>query len=92
MQGLQLVFVLLNTELFKAIKNKEEFEEAIQSFPDEIKEIARKTRDLSYAVLPEVVEVVWIKQKNIGFGTGFKKKTEHFCWIMPTTNYVNLGV
>ncbi len=73
------------------MKNNEEFEQAIQSFSDEIKDISRQTRKLIYKVLPEVVEVVWIRQKNTGFGTGPKKKTEHFCWLMPATNHVNLG-
>lgn len=73
------------------MENNNEFEQTIQSFSDEIKEIARQTRKLIYKVLPEVVEVVWIRQKTTGFGTGLKKKTEHFCWVMPTTNHVNLG-
>lgn len=73
------------------MENNEEFEQAIQSFSDEIKVIARQTRKLIYKVLPEVVEVVWIRQKNTGFGTGSKKKTEHFCWVMPAMNHVNLG-
>lgn len=73
------------------MKNSGEFEQAIQEFSEEIQEIARQTRKLIYKVLPEVVEVVWIRQKNIGFGTGPKKKTEHFCWLMPATNHVNLG-
>jgi len=67
------------------------FELAIQSFSQEIKEIARGIRALIHKILPKVVEVVWIKQKNIGFGTGPHKKTEHFCWIMPATNHVTLG-
>lgn len=73
------------------MKSNKEFEQAIQSFSEEIKEIARQTRKLIYKVLPEVVEVVWVRQKNTGFGTGPKKKTEHFCWVMPATNHVNLG-
>lgn len=73
------------------MKNSEEFEQAIQNFSAEIQEIARQTRKLIYNVFPDVVEVVWIRQKNIGFGTGPKKKTEHFCWLIPTTNHVNLG-
>ena len=72
-------------------KNTEQFELAIKSFSDEIKDITRETRKLIYRVLPEVVEVVWVQQKNIGFGTGIKKKTEHFCWLMPATKHVNLG-
>ena len=71
--------------------NAEQFELAIQSFSDNIKNIARETRKLIYAVLPETVEVVWVQQKITGFGTGIKKKTELFCWVMPASNHVNLG-
>lgn len=71
--------------------NEQAFEQVTESFSDYIKEIARQIRKLVYKVLPEVVEIVWIKQKNIGFGTGPKKKTEHFCWVMPATNHVTLG-
>lgn len=74
------------------MENKnEEFEKAIQSFSPEIKTLASKTRQLIYDILPTVVEVVWVQQKNAGFGTGIKKKTEHFCWIMPASKHVNLG-
>jgi hypothetical protein len=73
------------------METSKEFEQAIQTFSDDIREIARQTRKLIYTVLPDVVEVVWVRQKNTGFGTGPKKKTEHFCWIMPATNHVNLG-
>ena len=73
------------------MNNDAEFEEAIQNFSEEIKELARQTRRLIYEVLPEVVEVVWIQQKNIGFGTGPKKKTEHFCWLMPASQHITLG-
>ena len=72
-------------------KDNEEFEKAIETFSDNIKDIARQTRQLIYDILPDVVEVIWVQQKNIGFGTGAKKKTEHFCWVMPATNHVNLG-
>jgi len=70
---------------------KEQFENAVQSYPESIREMANQTRNLIYAVLPEVVEVVWERQKNAGYGTGIKKNSEHFCWIMPTKNHVNLG-
>ncbi len=73
------------------METSKEFEQAIQTFSDDIREIACQTRKLIYTMLPDVVEVVWVRQKNTGFGTGPKKKTEHFCWIMPATNYVNLG-
>lgn len=71
--------------------NNLEFECAIESFPSEIKELAREVRKLIHTLFPTIVEVIWIRQKNIGFGVGPKKKTEHFCWLMPTRNHVNLG-
>ncbi len=73
------------------MNKKLEFEEAIKSFSDEIKEIARVTREMIYKIFPDVVEVVWLKQKNIRYGTSPKKKTEHFCYIMPASNHLNLG-
>lgn len=69
----------------------EQFELAISSFSDDIKHIARETRKLIHKILPDVVEVVWVQQKNTGFGTGSKKKTEHFSWLMPASKHVNLG-
>lgn len=73
------------------MKTSEQFEQAIQSFPKEMQALARQTRSLIYQLFPQVVEVVWVPQKNTGFGTGIKKKTEHFCWLMPATNHVSLG-
>lgn len=73
------------------IKKSEQFELAIKSFSDDIKNIAREIRKIIYKTLPETVEVVWVQQKNTGFGTAIKKKTEHFCWVMPATKHVNLG-
>ena len=68
-----------------------DFEKMIAAFSDETQALSRQTRNLIYSILPEVVEVVWIKQQNTGFGTGIKKKTEHFCWLMPATKHVTLG-
>lgn len=72
-------------------KNTEEVENLLQGYSDNVKNIVKQTRLLINKILPGVVEVIWVKQKSIGFGTGFKKKTEHFCWIMPATRHVNLG-
>ncbi len=71
--------------------DNEQFELAIGNFSDNIKHIAREVRNLIYKIYPNVVEVVWVQQKNTGFGTGAKKKTEHFCWVMPASKHVNLG-
>ncbi|OBX17674.1 hypothetical protein A9996_19190 [Gelidibacter algens] len=74
------------------MENNEEFEQTIQTFSDGIKEIARQTRKLIYKVLPEVVEVVWIRTKKHRIRNRTKrKKLNYFCWVMPATNHVNLG-
>ncbi len=72
-------------------KTNEDFEKVIANFSIEIKVIASTTRQLIYDLMPKVVEVVWLQQKNIGFGTGIKKNTAHFCYIMPASKHVNLG-
>jgi len=60
------------------MEDNEEFEQAIQSFSDEIKEIARETRKLIYKVLPKVVEVVWIRLKKYRLWNGAKEKNGTF--------------
>ncbi|MFT4832178.1 MAG: hypothetical protein ACI815_001830 [Psychroserpens sp.] len=35
--------------------------------------------------------MIWTTQKIAGYGTGEKKKTEHFSWVMPANNHVTLG-
>lgn len=73
------------------MEHNPDFEQAIAGFSPEMQEISRSIRDLIHKILPQVVEVVWVQQKNTGFGTGVKKKTEHFCWLMPASKHVNLG-
>lgn len=73
------------------MENNKDFKLAIQDSPSEIKAIASQIRALIYKILPNAGEVLWIKQKNIGFGTGQKKKTEHFCWIMLASKHVSIA-
>ena len=70
------LFVIIRKRAMK--KNCEEFEKAIQGFSDNIKDIARHTRQFIFDILPNAVEVVWVQQKNIWFGTGVKKKQNIF--------------
>jgi len=59
--------------------------------PADIAKLARAIRALIIDVMPGVFEVVWVRQKVVGYGTGIKKQTEHFCWIAPQRAWVNLG-
>jgi hypothetical protein len=46
---------------------------------------------LIYDVLPQTVEVVWPRQGSVGWGTGTKKFTEQFAYLMPFKRHVTLG-
>lgn len=67
------------------------FEKILEGRSAAVQEVARAARSLIFEVLPQTVEVVWEKQKNAGYGTGPKKQTQHFSWIMPHAGHVNLG-
>ncbi len=56
-----------------------------------IQEIAWAVRSLIYEILPETIEVVWLKQGSVGYGTGEKKFTEQFAYMMCYKNHVTLG-
>ena len=53
--------------------------------------LAQGLRKLVFGVYPAAVEVPWPKQQIIGYGIGPKKMTEHFCYIAPFDEHVNLG-
>jgi hypothetical protein len=63
----------------------------VKRFSPDIADIASRARLLVFSVLPEAYEIVWTRQKTVGYGTGPKKMTEHFCWIAPATQHVTLG-
>ena len=67
------------------------FNEVIAASPLQVQELARGIRDLVYDVLPETVEVVWLRQGSVGWGTGPKKFTEQFAYLMPFKKHVTLG-
>ena len=67
------------------------FAKVLEGRPPEIAKIAKQARALVLEILPESYEVVWTVQKNVGYGTGPKKQTEHFCWISPASKHVTFG-
>jgi hypothetical protein len=75
----------------KGPANDEAFEQIIGASPPQVQELARAVRDLIYDVLPATVEVVWPKQGSVGWGTGPKKFTEQFAYLMPFKKHVTLG-
>ena len=72
-------------------ENGAAFTEIIAESSDAIQELAQAVRDLIYDVLPQTVEVVWPRQGSVGWGTGPKKFTEQFAYLMPFQRHVTLG-
>ncbi len=71
--------------------NDAAFAELIASSSDEAQAVARAVRDLVFDVLPRTVEVVWPRQRSVGWGTGAKKFTEQFAYLMPFKRHATLG-
>jgi hypothetical protein len=71
--------------------NDAAFNGILASASPEVAALARAVRDLVYDVLPETVAVVWPRQGSIGWGTGPRKFTEQFAYLLPHKKHVTLG-
>ena len=71
--------------------NDRAFDEILAGSSPAVRELALAIRALIYDVLPETVEVVWSRQGSVGWGTGPKKFTEQFAYLMPFTKHITLG-
>ncbi|MBA2556012.1 MAG: DUF1801 domain-containing protein [Chloroflexi bacterium] len=69
----------------------EQFTKVIANSPAPVQDLARAVRDLVYDVLPETVEVVWPHQGTVGWGTGPRKLSEHFAYLLPFRGHVTFG-
>ncbi len=67
------------------------FAKAMSGSSDEVQAVARAVRDLVFDVFPGAVEVIWPKQRSIGWGVGPKKFTEQFAYLLPSSAHVALG-
>jgi hypothetical protein len=67
------------------------FGEVIAPRSPEVQTIARAMRALVYDALPQTVEVVWARQGSVGWGTGRRKFTEQFAYLMPFAKHATLG-
>jgi hypothetical protein len=67
------------------------FEAMLASSSEEVRALAHAVRDLVFDVLPRAVEVVWPRQRSVGWGTGPRKFTEQFAYLMPFKRHVTLG-
>lgn len=67
------------------------FEEMAAGSPPAVKALALAARALIFQVEPRTVEVVWLRQRTAGYGTGPKKLSEHFCWLAPYQHHLTFG-
>ena len=73
------------------MQSNPDFDTIIGHYTPEMQEVAIATRAFIFEVLPATVEVPWVRQKIIGYGTGPKKKTEHFSWLALAKKHITLG-
>ena len=67
------------------------FRETLERRSDAVREIALAARSVIFAILPQTVEVVWPTQRSSGYGTGPKKNSEQFAWILAHAAHVALA-
>jgi hypothetical protein len=72
-------------------ENDAAFAEIIAASSPAIQQLARAVRNLIYDVLPQTIEVAWPRQGSVGWGTGVKKFTEQFAYLMPFKRHVTLA-
>jgi hypothetical protein len=71
--------------------NDAAFIEVIAESSDAIQELVQAVRDLIYNVLPQNGRSRVAGQGSVGWGTGPKKFTEQFAYLMPFQRHVTLG-
>ena len=71
--------------------NDAAFRSILEGHSDEVRQLAVAVRELIYEVLPQTVEVVWERQRSVGWGTGPRKFSEQFCYLQAYKKHVSLG-
>lgn len=69
-----------------------EFRGILEGRSADVAAIALAARRLVFDVLPQTIEVVWPTQRTAGYGTGPRKMTDHFAWILPYERHVAMAL
>ena len=67
------------------------FAELMEITAPEMRLVAERLRQIVYEIDPEAVEVVRLGDRAATYGIGPKKMSEGYVYILPYTNWVNLG-
>jgi hypothetical protein len=67
------------------------FEEIVANTTTEVRQLVEFLRNLIIEIDPDTVEVPRPGERSVAYGIGPKKMSEAYAYLMPQTNYVNLG-
>jgi len=67
------------------------FEDLLVDLDPQIQNICIQLRNIIKSLHPNFVEIFWKKQSIASYGVGQKKMSEHYVYIAPLKNHVNLG-
>ncbi len=67
------------------------FDELMAQSERAMRPIARRLRAIVLEVDPDAVEVVRLGDRAATYGLGLRKMREGYCYVLPYTNWVNLG-
>jgi len=67
------------------------FQDIVELTPDPLRPVTQKLREIILTVDPEPCVVVRLGDRAATFGVGPKKMSEGYVYILPHTNWVNLG-
>ena len=67
------------------------FDELMDDTTETLRPVARRLREVVLEVHPETVEVVRLGDRAATYGLGPRKMSEGYCYVLPYTNWVNLG-
>lgn len=70
---------------------KPDFQAICRDSTPEIGALTNEARALIKSLDDKVVEVIWERQKIAGYGVGPKKMSEHYVYLSPFKNHLNLG-
>jgi len=67
------------------------FEELIEPFDGELKNIGLSVREIIKELHPDFTELIWEKQNIASYGFGPKKMSQHYVYLGFFKAHVNLG-
>ncbi|MEA2025179.1 MAG: DUF1801 domain-containing protein [Chloroflexota bacterium] len=67
------------------------FDELMAQSEPAMRPIATRLRQVVLEVHPQAVEVARLGDRAATYGLGPKKMSEAYCYVLPHTNWVNLG-